>query len=149
MSEKTIEALIDESRERLQEWLAAQRTEGQRRKVLFDIRTMEEQYGRWRLHGPKKSFYCVCRRCGRLASSAYDRHMRQKIESQHLCFYCVHGDECAARYEFASHKHLVINGTSFGDSGNRPNATPRDKSMMGFGGLHHYAPAGRCNVEDE
>jgi hypothetical protein len=134
MFETTIEALIDESRSRLQEWLAAQRTEAQRREVLFDIQTMEQQYGWWRNHGLKQSFYCVCRRCGRLASSAYDKYMREKIESQHLCFYCVHGDDCADRYDFTSHRHLVIGGTSFGDSGNRPYATPHDKSMMGFGG---------------
>ena len=129
-----VEALINESRERRAQWLAAQTLPAQRDYVQWENNNFERSdYGYYLQHGLKLHFCCVCTRCGRLASSSYTDHYKKLIESQRLCFHCVHGDEQAARYDFASHKNLIIDAHPYSDAGNRPKATPQEKSMMGHG----------------
>lgn len=130
-----IEKMITESRTRLREWLDSQHTDVQKQWARYAIKDHEENTYNWyRQHFKGERFVCVCVRCGSLASSHYSEPYKSRIESQKLCFTCVHGDIEAARYDFASHKRLVIEGWPYSDGGNRPKANPLDKSTMGHGG---------------
>lgn len=130
-----IEAMIEESRTRLQQWFAEQKTKQQQSYVSFEVKNHEQYtYDWYRRHFKGERFVCVCMRCGSLASSAYHEPYKSRIESSGLCFQCVHWDSQADSYDFTSHKRMIIEGWPYSDSGNRPKATPQDKSMMGFGG---------------
>lgn len=130
-----IDAMIEESRNRLQQWLADQKTKTQQSYVQFEIKNHKQHtYDFYRRHFETERFVCVCVRCGSLASSGYREPYKSRIESSGLCFTCVHWDDLAARYDFRSHKRLVVDGWPYSDAGNRPSASAHDKSMMGFGG---------------